>query len=269
MPGPKTPSDQELLDAIRKALERLRLKEMLEQLDAELAAPRDDDTRLEWLWRLLEVQVRARNERALQRRIDDSHLPGHKTLDSFDFGFQPKLDRERVMELATLDFVRKGQNLLIAGMSGTGKSHISIALGHLACVAGIRTLYTTSAAMLSKLHASLASHDLGKVIRPFLRAELLIIDEVGLDRPERDTSGDAHLFYKVVGPRYESQAATIITSNIEWEHWGAYLGDDVATVAILDRLIHHGHLLRIEGPSYRAEQHKKLNAQPTEPDTDE
>lgn len=259
--GPKIPVDLELLEKIREAIRSLRLNEMLAQLDAEIeAGPSDDDTRLSLLWRLLDVQVRARRERAVERRIRESRLPARKTLDSFDFGFQPNLSRERVLELATLDFVRRGQNLLIAGMSGTGKSHISIALGHLACLAGLRTLYTTSAKMLATLHASLASRDLEDALKPYCRVELLIIDEVGLDRPERDTTRDAHLFYKVIASRYDRHASTIITSNVDWDQWGAYLGDDVSTVAILDRLIHHGHLLRIDGPSYRAAEHRKLNA---------
>ena len=181
-------------------------------------------------------------------------------LDGFDFSFQPNLRRERVLELGTLDFVRRGQNVLIAGMSGTGKSHICIALGHLACLAGFRTVYTTSADMLGTLHASLATHTLPAAIKPYLRAQLLIIDEVGLDRPERDRSRDAHLFYKVVSTRDENRRSTIITSNIAWDTWGEYLGDDVATVAILDRLVHHGHLVNIDGPSYRAAQHEKLNS---------
>lgn len=252
------------LEAIRSAFAELRLNEMREQLDRELAdAPPDGDTRTEFLWRLLDAQVRARRERAVARRIHAAKLPADKTLDGFDFDFQPELDRERVLQLATMDFVRKGQNILFAGASGTGKSHLSIALGHLACVAGYRTFYTTSAAMLATLHASLASESLAQAIRPYLKVQLLIIDEVGLDAPERDRARDAHLFYRVIAPRYEKRSSTIITSNIDWDAWGEYLGDDVATVAILDRLVHHGHLITInDGPSYRAAEHDKLNHAP-------
>jgi len=269
---PRPPTQDELLQEIREALAALRLPEALAQLDLELAGgPPEAEpggSRLEFIWRLLDAQVRARRERSLERRIRDARFPAHKTLDGFDFSFQPNLSRDRVLELATLDFVRRGQNLLIGGMSGTGKSHISIALGHLACVAGIRTLYTTSAHMLARLHAALPSQALIEALRPYLRAPLLIIDEVGLDRPERQTTRDAHLFYKVIAPRYEQQRATIITSNINWDAWGDYLGDDVATVAILDRLIHHGHLITIDGPSYRAAQHQRLNSTDSRLSTD-
>jgi DNA replication protein DnaC len=123
--------------------------------------------------------------------------------------------------------------------------------------------------MLATLHAATATGTLAEALKPYVLTQLLIIDEVGLDRPERDTSRDAHLFYKVIAPRYEKQRSTIITSNIDWENWGDYLGDDIATVAILDRLVHQGHLVSIKGPSWRAEQHKKLNAAEPSPSTDE
>ena len=144
----------------------------------------------------------ARRERATDRRLIAARFPARKSLDNFDFKFQPQLDRERVLELATLDFVRRGQNLLVAGMSGTGKSHICIALGHLACAAGIRTHYTTSADMLADLQAALATGALTEVAKRYTKPQLLIIDEVGLDRPERDRGRDAQLFYKVVRPRH-------------------------------------------------------------------
>jgi len=256
----------ELLERVRDALGQLRLKEMAEQLDVELAAgPRRGEDRLELLWRLLEPQLIARQQRSCQWRIRRAKLPASKTFDGFDFDFQPNLDRDRVMQLATLEFIRRGQNLLVAGMSGTGKSHICIAIGYLACAAGIRTRYTTSAEMLCTLTASLATGNLAEALKTYTRPPVLIIDEVGLDRPERESTPDAQLFYKVVRPRHQASSSTILTSNIKWDDWGQYLGDEVATVAILDRLIEHGHLLTINGPSWRAHEHEKLNAAYAQP----
>jgi len=233
---------------------------MAEHFDIELErSARAGQDPLVFLWRLLEPQLNHRRERAVERRIQAARFPASKSFDDFDFAFQPSLDRERIMALATLDFVHRGQNLLIGGMSGTGKSHIAIAIGHLACAAGIRTRYSTSADMLTALGSSLATGSLADAITPYTRPELLIIDEVGLDRPERAVLPDAQFFYKVIRPRYEAPRSTIITSNIAWDAWGSYLGDDLASVAILDRLIHHGHLLTIDGPSYRAAEHSKLN----------
>lgn len=260
---PKTiPADQ-LITRLHEAFIALRLPVMAEQLKREVdEGPPEGDSRLGFLWRLVEPQWHRRQERTVERRIDEAAFPARKSLDGFDFAFQPKLDKDRVLELATLNFIRRGQNLILGGMSGTGKSHIAIALGHLACAAGFRTRYTTSADMLAKLHAALATGSLHEALKPYVRPDLLIIDEIGLDRAEKEQVADAQLFYKVIKPRYEEPRSMIITSNIQWDAWGSYLGDDLATVAILDRLIHQGYLITIDGPSYRAAEHSKLNARP-------
>lgn len=252
-------------ERLRTALRDLRLTEMLASLESELSTgPRDDDTRLDFLWRLVESQWIARTQRSLDYRVRRAGLPELKTLDDFDFGFQPELDKDRVIELSSLDFIRRGQNLLVAGMSGTGKSHICIAIGHLACRAAIRTRYTTSANMLAELGAAAAVGDLDEALREYVRPDLLIVDEVGLDRVERAAVADAQLFYKVIRPRHEAARSTAITSNIDWEDWGKYLGDDVAAAAVLDRLIEHGHLITIKGPSWRAQEHARLNKPSTD-----
>ena len=210
---------------------------------------------------ILDAQVRARRERAIERRIKNARFPKRKSLDNFDFEFQSGVDRDQIMHLATLDWLERRQSILFGGMSGTGKSHIAIALGHLACVHGYTVRYTTSANMLSELHLALATYDLQHAIKPFTRCALLVIDEVGLDRPERQAciADDAGLFYKVVSARYEDGLSTVITTNIPWDQWGDYLGDDIATASILDRLVHHSRAINIDGPSWRAHQHQLLN----------
>jgi DNA replication protein DnaC len=259
--NPRGTTSTENADKLREALRELRLSEMLASLEQELlAGPRDDDSRLDFLWRIVEPQWIARRQRSLEYRISRAMLPEQKTFDGFNFAFQPNLNKDRVLELAGLDFVRRGENLLVAGMSGTGKSHICIAIGHLACRAGLRVRYTTSADMLTALAAAASVGALDEALKEYVRPELLIIDEVGLDRVERAAVADAQLFYKVIRPRHERARSTALTSNIDWEDWGKYLGDDIATAAVLDRLIEHGHLITIKGPSYRAEEHARLNA---------
>ena len=257
-PTPPTPTDT--LQQIRDALDELRLRDMKAQLDAEL----DNDAPDDWLgrlWRLVDAQLRARRERAIERRIKAARFPSQKNLSTFDFDFQTGVDRDQIMHLATLDWLKRRQSLLFGGMSGVGKSHIAIALGHLACVYGYSVRYTTSANMLTELHLALATHDLQQAIKPFTRCALLVVDEVGLDRPERQLAmaDDAGLFYKVVAARYEAGLSSVITTNIEWDQWGAYLGDDIATAAILDRLVHHSRAIHIDGPSWRSHQHQLLN----------
>jgi DNA replication protein DnaC len=139
-------------------------------------------TRLAWLWRLVEPQLRLRLESRAERRIRESRLPVRKTFEAFNFGFQPTLDKDLVLELATLRFVAQGKNVLLAGMSGTGKSHIAQALALLACAANRRVIYTTSADMLARLNMSLADDTLTQALKLYTRAEVLVVDEVGLEQ---------------------------------------------------------------------------------------
>jgi DNA replication protein DnaC len=209
----------ELLKQIHDGLAVLGLGEVRSALDAALAEPIKDETRLEWLWRIVEPQLRRRIENRTERRIRAAKLPVRKTLEAFDFAFQAKLDKDLVMELATLRFIAQGKNVLLAGMSGTGKSHIALALALLACTENRRVLYTTSADMLAKLQMSLADHTLTKALKPYIRAELLVIDEVGLEQVERGEALRSGLLQKVLLPRYNHQRSSIITSNIPWDGW--------------------------------------------------
>jgi DNA replication protein DnaC len=250
-------SPDELLTHLHDALTVLGLGELRRALDETLAEPSKDDSRLAWLWRLIEPQLRRRLESRAERRIREARLPVRKTFEAFNFGFQPKLDKDLVMELATLRFVAQGKNVLLAGMSGTGKSHIALALALLACAANRRVLYTTSADMLAKLNMSLADDTLTQALKPYTRAELLVVDEVGLEQVERNEARRSGLMQKVLLPRYNQQLATIITSNIPWDGWGDYLGDHLGATALVDRMIHHSHVIVINGPSYRDWEHKQ------------
>ncbi len=258
--SPKTPTPAERLQQLHDALDELKLRDMKDQLAVELDSD-DGEPWLEKLWRLVDAQLRARRERAIERRLKAARFPARKTLDSFDFDFQTGVDRGQILSLASLRWLERRQSILLGGMSGTGKSHIAIALGHLACVHGYTVRYTSSADMLSQLHLALTTQDLQQATKPFVRCDLLLLDEVGLDQPERQLTktSDASLFYKVVAARYSAAKSCIITTNIRWDQWGEYLGDDVATAAILDRLVHHSHAITIDGPSWRAHQHSQLN----------
>lgn len=220
-------------------------------LDRSLTEPNPDQSRLDWLWSLIEPQVQTRVERRIERRIKESRLPVRRSLHDFDWGFQPGLDRDHVMELATLRFVDEGKNLLLGGDSGTGKSHIAMALSLLACMANRRVRYATSAEMLADLNASLADNTLEEAIKPYVRADVLLIDEVGLEQVERKMASRSGLMQAVLFPRYKAQRSTIITSNIPWEAWADYLDDQFGATAIIDRLLHHSHVIVIQGPSYR------------------
>jgi DNA replication protein DnaC len=249
------PQDPELVPRIREALTNLRLPHAARRFDELLGEPPADQSRLEWLWALLEPQARARIESRVERRIREARLPERKTLESFQFDFQPSLDKDLVLELATLGFVKAKRNVLLAGMSGTGKSHIALALAMNACAANLRVRYTTSAAMLKALNASLADDTIEDALKPYTTPELLVLDEVGLEQVERTIALRSGLLQKVLLPRYEKRS-TIITSNVPWESWGDYLQDHLGAGALVDRLLHHSHVIVINGPSWRDHQHK-------------
>lgn len=253
---PKSPP--ELLEKILEALGVLKLHEMRRTLQAALETPTPNDDRLLWLWRVLEPQLRQRVESRIERRVRESRLPERKTFQAFDFAFQPSLDRDLVMELATLRFIDQGRNILLAGMSGTGKSHIAKALALTACIANRRVFYTTSAEMLSRLNASLADGTLMRTaIKPYVGAELLLIDEIGLEQVERKDASRSGLMQKVLLPRYNQRRSTILTSNIPWDNWGEYLDDHLGATAIIDRLLHYSSVIVINGPSYRDWVHRQ------------
>jgi len=256
-PAKKPRPEDQLLKNILEGLAELELNQVRAVLEQSLAEPVAEQTRLAWLWQLLEPQVKQRLERRVERRIRDARLPVRRTFDAFDFAFQPGLDRDLVMELNTLRFLDQGKNVLLAGMPGTGKSYIALALALSACVANRRVLYTTSADMLARLIASLADGSLAVALRPYVRAELLVVDEVGLEQVERKEARRSGLTQKVLLPRYNDRRSTIITSNIPWEGWGDYLDDHLGATALLDRLIHHSHVIVINGPSWRDHEHRQ------------
>ena len=257
--GRRPKGDGDLVARVREGFATLRLSQAARRFDELLAGPEPDLSRLEWLWAVLEPQVRARVEAQIERRIKESRLPARKTLADFDFAFQPKLDRDLILELSTLAFLEQGRNVLLAGWSGTGKSHIAMALALNACMANKRVRYTTSADMLSTLNESLADQTLVQTLKRYTRPDLLVIDEVGLEQVERPVASRAGLMQKVLLPRYgeSERRSTIITSNIDWKAWGDYLGDQLGAAALLDRLLHHSHVIVIDGPSWRDHEHKK------------
>jgi DNA replication protein DnaC len=217
------------------------------------------------LLHLLESQVQYQHERRVEWRIRDSKLSERKTLIEFDFDFQPELDRNVVLELATMGFVPRRQGVILAGNSGTGKSHIAQALALEGCKQNYRVRYTTAADMLRTLFASLADDSLEQKLKQYLTPELLVIDELGFDRLEREDARNAALFFKVIDGRY-TKRSTVLTTNIDFEHLGHYLGDPVVTTAIVDRMVHHSTVISIKGPSWRLKESKELNQRDNQQD---
>ena len=208
--------------------------------------------------RLLDIEAVSLVERRIERRIRESKLPERKVLADFDFNFQTGIDQRQVMELATLGFVERKQWLILAGSSGTGKSNIAKALLLLACQRLYRCRYTTASFMLRDLLSGLADDSLEDKLKAYVRPDILLIDEIGFDRLEQESTRNASLFFKVIEGRY-CKKTTILTTNIDFKTLGEYLGDPVVTTAIVDRMVHHAIIINIEGPSYRLHESKRLN----------
>src|SRR5580704_14413644 len=197
-----------------------------------------------------------RASRTRRRAADPgSSLCGTKTLEGFDWQFNPKaFDRVQIEELASGDFIRRRNNLIMVGWSGIGKSHIIQALGQKVCVQGYRVLYRTSAELLSDLTASLADKTLPARLRYYARPDLLIIDEFGFDRIERtECPQAAHLLYKIIASRNQKRSTALVT-NVDFDKWGDYLSDGPLAMAFLDRLVEGAIILKVKGKSYRAPQ---------------
>jgi DNA replication protein DnaC len=253
-------TDEQPLDRIRSHLKTLKLTRMGKELDAQLSlAAKENLPPSVFLERMLALEAADLIQRRMERRIAESKLPQRKLLADFDFSFQIGVDKTQIMELATLSFVDRKQGLILAGSSGTGKSHIAKALLLIGCQKCYRCRYTTAASMLTVLMAGLADQTLERKLKPYLSPEILLIDELGFDRLEQESARNASLFFKVIDGRY-CKASTIVTTNIDFKDLGDYLGDPVVTTAIVDRMVHHSVIISIDGPSYRMHESSKINA---------
>lgn len=233
---------------LQKALRSLRLSGMSATLEAralQVAAEQCDF--LEALSRLVQDELDRRRSRLLERRFTHSGLPERKTLAQFDWGYNAKLPRRDVLELATLKFLEAREDILLLGKPGTGKSHIAKALALLAIERGYRVMYREAHVLIEEIHAARELHELGKLRAQIQGAELLILDDLFLRRLP-PTAGDE--LADVLMSRYE-RASTLVTSNRPIEDWPTLLGDVVVVAPLLDRLMHHGHLLKFDGPSWR------------------
>jgi DNA replication protein DnaC len=239
---------------VTEAMQRLRLRSAAERLDAMLAdAARKEPTYVDFLDSLLREELDAKQKRRVTMGIKIAHFPVVKTLEEFDFKFQPSLDAKLVRELATGHFIQQAENVLLLGPPGVGKTHVCIALGRAAIEAGHSVLFVTATALLTALAKAHAEGHFGDQLTFFAKPKLLIVDELGYLPLERAT---ANLFFQLVAKRYE-RGSILLTTNQQVTEWGHVFGDETIAAAILDRLLHHSHTLVIKGESYRLKAKKR------------
>jgi DNA replication protein DnaC len=245
-----------LYEQLKDDLGYLKLTRAAEVLPALLDRARDQDlSHAQFLAELLAEEAAATRNRRLAARLRFAHFPVRRTLDQFDFDFQPSVDRKLVADLASLRFVTEGTPILLLGQPGCGKSHLAIALATLAVEAGWRGYFTSAADLCATVTSAYADGTFQAKIRTYTSPSVLVIDDVGLTPLDRVA---ANAFFQVVNRRYEHGSSTIVTTNRGLPSWAELFGDAVVAAAILDRLLHRAVVINIKGPSWRLREHQAL-----------
>jgi DNA replication protein DnaC len=239
--------EQFLLERLTENLTRLRLARIRESLPELLKAAEGEAwSYAQLLDALFEEEVASREQTRIEHALKGAGLPYLKTLDEFDFTFQPGLNRQQILGLFDLTFLARKENLVLLGPPGVGKTHLAVALAVKAAQAGQTIQFTTLAELIGKLRADRTTGRMGRG-RHHYTASLVVVDEVGYTPIDRE---QCHLFYQFVAMRYE-KSSTLITSNKAFEEWSELFHDPVLVTAILDRLLHHSTVVNIKGNSYR------------------
>ena len=235
-------------------LERMKMDHLEAQLDTicEQASKRDLGYK-EFLIEALQTEWSGRHQRGVESRLKMARFPWVKTLEQFDFTFQPSIDRKVLRELSGQGFVNRSENVIILGPPGVGKTHLAIALGVKAVEAGHKVLFLSLESMITRLTKARMENRVERQLQQFVYPKVLIIDEMGYLPMNRDEAG---LFFRLLTRRYE-KASTVITSNKSFVDWGEIFNDQVLATAILDRLLHHCTTLNIKGESYRLKEKRK------------
>jgi len=235
-------------DELIPLLKRIRLSGVLESLDLRIKQAVEDQVSFpEFLLRVVTDEVERRDAKQLTTRLRKANFEHAKTLEDFDFAFNPQIPKHKVIDLATCAFVKRRRNALILGDTGTGKSHVAQAIGHRACLLGLDVLFISAQKLFASMRAARADDSYDRVLTRYSRPDLLIIDDLGLRSLKHDEPLD---LYEIIRARYE-QGSMLITSNRAVDEWPALFEDALMASAAMDRLLHDATVLLFEGESFR------------------
>jgi len=209
---------------------------------------------LEFIELICEDEEVNRRDNSYKKRYNKAKFPYYKTLEDFDFNFQPSINKRTINDCATCQFISERKNIVFIGNPGTGKTHLSISVGIKALQKGYKVLFTSVAEMLQTLHFSKADNSYYQKLRYYLMPDLLILDELGFKKLPNYSGED---FFEIISKRYE-QGSIIITTNKNFEQWTDIFNDNVLTSAITDRIVHHSTIVKINGQSFRSKEIKKM-----------
>jgi DNA replication protein DnaC len=241
-------------DLLAEQMKRLKLVRTAEQLPLLLQeASKRELSYSDFLSEVVSSELAAKHERHTQMKTSMARFPFQKTIESFDFKFQPSIDPKVIRELGTGRFIANAENILLLGPPGVGKTHLSVGIGLKACALGYRTAFVTASGLVQSLVRAHTENRLEEKLKQLVQPKLLVIDEIGYLPIERL---GANLFFQLVSRRYE-RGSILLTSNQGLGGWGQVFGDQVIATAILDRLLHHSTIINIKGESYRLKEKRK------------
>lgn len=249
------------MEALKERLKQLRLSGAVRSLESRNQYALDNRiSYLDFLELLVEDEWAVRNNNAYHKRLQQSRLNQQKRLDNYDFTAQPSIDKSILTDLSACRFIEEKQNIILMGKPGVGKTHLASGIGLEALSKGYGVLFLHANNLIDQLHRSKADGKYAALLKKIIKVPLLILDEVGFKKFPASGIDD---FFEVIRQRYE-QGSVIITTNRKFEDWGALFGDAVMAAAIIDRLVHHAHVIKITGESYRVRDLKNHNGQPAQ-----
>ncbi|MFC1567189.1 IS21-like element helper ATPase IstB [bacterium] len=236
------------MHTIKNRLKEFKLSGIYNSIEERISYAKSNNMSYEeFMALILDDEIASRRDNSYKKRYLKTKLPNHKTLEDFDFAFQPSINKRLINDCATCSFIKEKKNVIFIGNPGTGKTHLSIALGLQALKKGYKVLFTQVSEMLHNLHISKADNSYYKKLEYYLSFDLLVLDELGFKKIPNHSGDD---FFEIISRRYE-KGSIIITTNKSFEQWGEIFTDQILANAILDRIVHYGEVIKISGQSYR------------------